>query len=434
MVAQRAIIGMYNFNENIMKKVYIISITVLAIIAIGFLGWYLLKQNPEAPIIETVGNILPFGSGSNSDIPVSPTDNRYNAPEGDAFGNNTDDVFNDFRAPSANLFRISNTPVAGMTVLKKDGATVVRHVDRATGHIYDTNLTTLARTKISNQTLPKIYEAYFKSDGNAVLLRSLKDNSDTVENLLLALTPPSSSTTSSNSLYTTTSVALRGDIGDIAVGAGNILVYSLKDAASVISSTFSGTNTKTLFTSPFTDWRLTTTENNAIAYTKASASAPGIAYTLNLSNGALTKILGPLDGLVVTPDASGKRLLYSYVENDKTRLFAQNLTSGAQTEILPASLAEKCIWSVKQTGTIFCGSPIHEIGPGEPDDWYMGLTHFSDRIFLFDVDNYTAQSLVEPRIALGISLDLIEPKLSPDEDYLVFINKTDLSLWALKLD
>ena len=126
--------------------------------------------------------------------------------------------------------------------------------------------------------------------------------------------------------------------------------------------------------------------------------------------------------------------MYSYVENNETRLFAKNLTNNALSEILPTTIAEKCIWSIKQIDTVFCGAPIDGLGPNEPDDWYRGATHFSDSIWLFNTGAEFAQVLSEPKTEFGVDLDLAEPKLSPDEDYLIFTNNTDLSLWALKLD
>ena len=83
---------------------------------------------------------------------------------------------------------------------------------------------------------------------------------------------------------------------------------------------------------------------------------------------------------------------------------------------------------------IFCGSPSDEIGQNEPDSWYRGATIFSDRIWSFNTDTEITQVLIEPAIVLDIDIDMIGPTLSPKEDYLVFINKTDLSLWALKLE
>jgi len=411
-----------------MKKIYIVLGIVLLIIIIIFLGWYLLARNPETPLGETVGNILPFGSGDNTNIPISLTDDKF----GNDTLNNSDQTFDEFGSPAANLFRISDTPIAGAVIFKRNGATIVRYVDRATGHIYDADLATLAKTKIANQTLPKIYEAHFRPDGNAVLVRSLKDDSDVVENLVLTLTPPKS--TSTDTLYSVSSAPVRGNINTIAVGSGNTLFYSLRDTSSIVSATFSGAGDKTLLTSPFTDWRLAAAGESLIVHTKASANASGFAYKLGTSNGVLTKILGPLNGLAVIPNVSGNRVLYSYVENNKTRLFAKNLTNNTLSEILPTTIAEKCIWSVKQIDTVFCGAPIDGLGPNEPDDWYRGATHFSDSIWLFNTGAEFAQVLSEPKTKFGVDLDLAEPKLSPDEDYLVFINRTDLSLWALKLE
>ncbi|MDP3874994.1 MAG: hypothetical protein Q8Q22_00525 [bacterium] len=406
-----------------MKKILIILIAVVSIALVLLFGWYLFLRNPDIPAGEIVRNILPFGSGDNAQITTDPSTSFDNAQDKslgiDEFGN-----------PTANLFRLSDTPVAGAVVFNRGDQTIVRYVDRATGHIYDVDLATLEKVKVTNDTLPKIYEAYFRPDGNAVLLRSLKDNSDVVENLSLALTPPKAS----GALYTVSSTAMRGNISAVAVGPGNTLIYALRDTSTIVSSTFDGMGARTLLTSPFTNWRLVAAGNSLIVYTKAGADVSGFAYTLNTSNGTFAKILGPLNGLVVIPDAFGNRVLYSYVENNKTRLFAKNLTNNALTEILPITLAEKCIWSIKKAGILFCGTPADSLGSGEPDGWYRGTTHFSDRIWLFDTNTDIVQVLVEPKTVLGVDIDLVEPRLSPDEDYLIFTNKTDLSLWALRLE
>ena len=407
------------------KKIFIISIVVIVVMLVILVGGYFLLRDSDVPIGKTISDILPFGSGD--DIQPTIDDEQ---PTTETGGQLTTD---EFGSPTASLFRISDTPVAGVVVLNKGtSTTVVRYVDRATGHIYDANLATLEKTRITNQTLPKIYEAYFRTDGNAVLLRSLRDDSDVVENLSLALTPPRS--TSTDDLYAVSSTALRGEVGAVTAGSGNTLIYTLRDTSSIVSSAFNGTGAKTLLTSPFTDWRLAATGNSLIAYTKAGATVSGYAYTLNPSSGALTKILGPLNGLVATPNAPGNRVLYSYVENNETRLFVKKLANNVLSEVPIATLAEKCVWSKIKTAMIFCGSPSDEIGQNEPDSWYRGATIFSDRIWSFNTDTEITQVLIEPAIVLDIDIDMIGPTLSPKEDYLVFINKTDLSLWALKLE
>ncbi|MEX2014266.1 MAG: hypothetical protein WD896_02840 [Parcubacteria group bacterium] len=417
-----------------MKKISIIIIVSISLIVLVFLGFYLISRESGTPVRETVRDILPFGSGGNGRIPGGLRD-------GDGMFLDSEGLPQDeFANPAASLFRISDTPVAGATVFSRGSQTIVRYADRATGHIYDRNLGTFEETKVTNNTLPKIYEAYFRPDGNAVLFRSLRNNSDVVENLALSLTPPQATSVSTSSLeasgalYSVSATPLRGDITAVTVGPGNVLVYALGDASTIVSSAFNGSGTRTLLTSPFTDWRLAGTGSVLVLHTKPSSVASGFAYTLGLSSGTLTKILGPLNGLVAIPNTLGTRVLYSYVENNQTKLFAKNLSNNALAEILPTTLADKCVWETGNTGILFCGAPIESPGAGEPDHWYRGETHFSDRLWLFDTNLNTAEVLSEPRQSLRIDIDVFEPKLSPNGDYLVFMNKTDLSLWALRLE
>lgn len=404
-----------------MKKFIIILIAIITIVALTFLGWYLFVRDPSVPVGEAVSGVLPFGSGDN--IPSQTLPDSAVLP-------NTDEslIIDEFASPQVNLFRISSTPVAGEVILLNGTSTTVRYVDRATGHIYDVNLSTGEKVKISNQTMPKIYEAYFRQDGGAVLIRSLKDDSDIVENISLTLTQPKET----GEPYGISSTLFRGDISSVAVGSGDNLFFALRDSQSIISSTFSSTKTKTLLTSPFTSWNLKSNGDNLIVNTKASAGISGYSYSIN--NGGLTKILGPLNGLITTPNDSNKSVLFSYADGGKIKLFVKNLTSNSFYEISPTSLAEKCVWGKKNINLVFCGAPTEEIGPNEPDSWYLGITSFSDRIWRFDTKTETAQVLVEPKSLLEVDIDVYEPQISPNDAYLVFINRKDLSLWALRLE
>ena len=397
-----------------MKKILIILIIlVLAILT----GWFLLRGG-EAPLVGTIMDGLPFGSGENTQLTTNDQQPTTDGTETNELGTS-----------SGNLFRISDVPVAGAVAINRQGLTFIRYVDRATGHIYEVDAATRNKRKITNQTLPKIYEAYFRPDGNAILLRYLKNNSDVVENVSLNLTL----STSSSTLYTIASTLLRGDISAVSVSSAGALFYALSDTSSIVTSAFNGSGLRTLLNSPFTDWKLTSSGNGVVLSTKTSSGTPGYAYTLTASNGALNKILGPLNGLIVTPNNAGNRVLYSYVENG-AKFFAKNLTSGSISEILPATLAEKCVWSTKYIDEVYCGAPVGVVGNNEPDNWYKGVTHFSDRLWRFDTATQIAELLAEPKVDINIDLDIYQPKLSPNEDYLIFINKTDLSLWVLKLD
>lgn len=410
------------------KKFLIIIITSVLLIAV-LVGGYLFLKNSDTPLRETVSGLLPFGSGD--DLPPS-TNETENLPE-----TTEEPVSGEEGSSEKTFFKLSDTPVAGAVVLNKNSSTTVaRFVDRATGHIYEVDLLTLKKTKITNQTLPKIYEAYFRADGNAVLVRFLKDDTDLVENLSLALSPPKPTATSSpetDMLYTVVSTPIRGEIGSVTVASGDNLVYSLEDSLSIVSSAFNGSGFKTLFNSAFTDWRIVASGNSLVVHTKASFGVPGYAYSLNTSSGAFTKILGPFNALTALSNAQGSRVLYSYTVNNETLSFVKNISADDINELSATTFADKCVWSTKNTALVFCGVPSNKIGTNEPDNWYKGVSTFYDRVWSFDTDTDVARVLLEPPTELG-NIDLIEPKLSPNEDYLIFINKIDLSLWALKLE
>src|SRR3989344_3973366 len=101
-----------------MKKILVI---LIILVLAGGAVWYWAREK-DIPVVETITDILPFGSGeSSTQSPASNTQSPNN------------NQVNSYGPESADgkLFRISDTPVAGFVVLKDK----VRYVDRATGHI-----------------------------------------------------------------------------------------------------------------------------------------------------------------------------------------------------------------------------------------------------------------------------------------------------------
>jgi len=403
------------------KKILLIIVSALIVAGLGLSIWYIFFRdsttNNQQP---TTQGGLPFGEGGGNIVPVINDPATGEAP-GATNGS------------SNKLFQISDTPVAGFIAYspRKDAPTIIRYVDRATGHIYDVNPLTLEKNKITNNTLPKIVEAYFKNDGSGVLLRSITDN-DTVRNISLALVAPK--TPSLDPLYTIVITELRGNLGSVWVSPTNLLVYSLIDDGSVSTSNFDGTKVTKLFSSAFTDWTVRSDNPaNVVLVTKASFGVSGFAYSLDTRTGSLSKIIGPLSALTLLSSPDNKRFVYSYNSSGRTVFTVQTVATRETTNILPTTLAEKCVWSKKDFNLLYCGTPSGTIDAFEPDNWYKGITHFSDQIWSFDVDTKTAEILADPRNNSEFSIDTINPSLSPAEDYLVFMNKNDLSLWALKL-
>lgn len=328
--------------------------------------------------------------------------------------------------------KLVETPVAGAVAFIKNGSTFVRYVDRATGHIYDINPATLEKVTILNTTLPKVYQAIWKQDASGFIMRSVADQSDVMTNVAIVLTPPNASST--DGLYKAQTTLLRGEIGDIVVIPDDRLLYNLNSSGSVSMASFTGEKPQTLYTSTFTEWRLHPINTSvALLVTKASVSALGYAYTLNLKSGGLTKVLGPLQALTILPNQDGKRLAYAWLENGDLRFSTLNLSTKSVLPVTPVTLPEKCVWSKKISSIIICGAPSSGLGVNVPDLWYRGEMAYTDNVWRFNTDTDTAEILVEPKEDFKVELDVTSPILSPDEDYLFFINKSDLSLWALRL-
>ncbi len=408
------------------KKNLLIVIGIMLVLIVGALLVWSGGDTTDTPT-DTPVTGSPFGLGSDDTVSV-PAASRNFQGEVEPLPEASFETGEDYK-----LFKLSGVPVAGFVSLARGSSTVVRYTDRATGHIFDMKLPvgeaggeSVEKVRITNNTLPQIYEAYFRADGNAVLFRSL--DGETVKNMSLSLT--ASKATSSNGLYSVSLTLLRGSLDGISVGAGDTLVYEVRDSRAVVMSKFSGDGSKSLLSHPFTAWRTARLGTNTLLVTKPSFLLPGYAYSLT-GQGALTKLVGPLSGLTAVANPAGTTLLYSY--SGAPSLFAKNLSNGTVTSLTPSTLADKCVGSVKEKNIFYCGAPSLGLSGNEPDQWYQGITHFSDNIWSIDTNSESSSVLVEPSSAFGLELDIMNPSLSPDEKYFVFINKRDLSLWALRL-
>jgi hypothetical protein len=104
--------------------------------------------------------------------------------------------------------------------------TILRFIDRGMGHVYQTNDVNLAIDKISNTTLPKIYEAYWNKNLTAVILRYLRDNSDDVSSFYAELRPVATSTASSTTPFEIKGRYLSSTINQIAVSPSGDRIFT----------------------------------------------------------------------------------------------------------------------------------------------------------------------------------------------------------------
>lgn len=377
----------------------------------------------------------PFGSGGGTNVVAPftlPADFEGEIEQGDAEGVTTTETS---EGEVFSLFRITSTPVSGYTFVNSaTGTDSLRYVDRATGHIFDTKISdnnSLEKIRLSNATLPKIYEAHFRNDGMAVILRTLENGSDLVRNLSLSLKPNTG--TSTQELLSVDIKPLDNNIDSVSPSTNSVFYYFKKNRKEISASDFFGLNQKSIYYTPFTNWSIEDMGTSLLIYTKPTFLGDGLALSLSTTTRATKKLVGPLRGLMVKPNKDGSKLLYSYNNSGYINLFYRNTKSNENVEISTDALAQKCIWSSINADVFYCATPVGGLFGQSPDDWFMGRTNYSDYIWTYNVSLEQSDLVINPKDKHNLDLDIYDLKLDSDERFIAFINKKDLTLWALRL-
>ena len=181
------------------------------------------------------------------------------------------------------------------------------------------------------------------------------------------------------------------------------------------------------------DWR---GGDKVLIYPKPISNQQGVSYLVDTRKGTYKKEHKALYGLqgLISPDE--KFVLYFGRKKPKGKqiMFIKNLQTNVEREIPISTFADKCVWSKNNT-KIYCAFPkiIGAVGKDEPDLWYKGITKFEDKVISIDIMNGIVEPLFDPE-DYGVSLDIIKPKLSINDDYLYFIDKNTLYAWAYRIN
>jgi len=181
-----------------LKKILIISIIM---VLFAFIFWFFYSDEAGGNREEvTIRDWFPFGRTSE----ITPPPGSNNPPSGnpDLPGTETPKIL-------PRLRRISESPIAGASVFNRGEDLVIRFVDRATGHIFETTTESGTLQRISNTTLPKIREAVWTGQ-NSVVLRFLREDGEVIESVNLRLVVPGES---ENNFFEFTKDLKEGDRG-----------------------------------------------------------------------------------------------------------------------------------------------------------------------------------------------------------------------------
>jgi hypothetical protein len=364
----------------------------------------------------------------------TPVDSIEYFPFGRASGNgqSTTSPLLEGQLPTISLAKVtelSAEPISGAATLGRGSTTLVRMSERATGHITEVNLTTGTTSIISNTTIPKIYETLWLEGASSVIYRYLTDTQSIRTYLAMFQKPTATST-----VRGIKGIFLPANISSIAASPSLKRIFYIEPMSEGIRGVTinaDGGKRTEIFNSPMTEWIAEWPTESMITLTsKASSQAPGYVYSLNPTNGALRRILGNVTGLTTLTDSTGTYIAYS---DNANAVRIQNIQTG---DIITTGLRtpiEKCIWSKKQKGTLFCSVPNASTGLNYPEAWYQGQIQFTDSVYSYSVKTNNPVLVVDLQKDFNADIDGVNPVLSPNEDFLILGNKKDFSLWGVKL-
>lgn len=305
----------------------------------------------------------------------------------------------------------------------------VRYQDKTTGHIYHTYLDKINPEKISNTTIPKVHHSYFVNKGEGLIDQYLTVTRS-IETYYGGLTKD----TEGNYISLVGSF-LPKDILDMSVSLDASKIFYLSTIEGGVVGTVAspkGDSKVQVFTSKFSEWISQFPNNKLVTLTtKASARSLGYMYTVDTTTKSFDKVLGGITGLTTLTSPDGKNIIYS---STHTGGFSSNIYNKETKKALTlglTTLPEKCVWS-GDSKNAYCAVPQTIQNAEYPDAWYQGIVSFNDSFWKLDTETNIFE-LVYDSATEGRSFDGINLQLSPDEKYLLFMNKGDNQLWGITL-
>jgi len=152
---------------------------------------------------------------------------------------------------------------------------------------------------------------------------------------------------------------------------------------------------------------------------------------VNPQNGFLEDVLSEIVGLYSIVSQDGKGVLYSSSGSQGMSLWFLDRNSGDIQSIQKSTLADKCAWANSGKVIIYCAVPKNISFRNLPDEWYQGNISFNDEIWKINLETGETELVVDLEKTSGEIIDVL--RLSVKEDYIVLINKLDMTLWGINL-
>lgn len=408
------------------KFIFILISAVLGLLLLSLIGYYFIIQNGNVNNADgtTSGfrSFFPFGGDS---VPTNTSTSTESTASETPNTNQT--------SFTLKLRKISSEPVSGAGVLDIKAGTVVRYIEKATGHIFETEMFSPKSERISNTTIPLVYDAVWGGGAGSLVARYLSDDGFTVDTYSLVL---KNATTSTASGATSTLSGIAFPKGILDVSSFGTSVFYLQQGETLtqgLVSSFDGSKKKLIWNSEIKEINSQFVNEKTVALnTKPYQGVNGYLYFVDTGNGQIKSVLPATPGLssIVSTDTN---LIFYLRQDSRLESYAFDRRNNSRTKVTPATFPEKCVWSKKEKNIMYCAVPQETLDSASLTSWYQGLVSYRDDIWKYDVENGISVLLANISYEGGEPIDVIKPTLSDNEQYIVFINKIDNSLWSLDL-
>jgi hypothetical protein len=427
------------------RRTLIIFIASFLGVGILIYGGYFVYQklNPSTTTTnQTGGNtgygeFNPFGTGGTNTNNQNTGDNT-DTTDGEVTATGGETI--DGTLINSKFTKLTDFPVAGATFFydtralpqiegekvdpkapKTELVPSLRYVERITGHIYERFLDTGIVGKISNSTIPNIYESFFDGKAQTIIYRYLSSDKS-IASFVATLGGAQGS-------------FLPSDAIDVSLSPDKTKYFYLVKTPSGVTGTiasFIDGKKNQFFSSSFSEWLSQWVVNGSIFLTtKASGQENGYIYTVNTTNGSMRKVFGGVLGLTTLVNPSGTHILYSTSVGGRPALGIFDIVKNKAIDLGLAGLPEKCTWF--DIVTVYCAIPDEIQTAQYPDSWYQGLVSFSDHFVKITLDTTGVANTQKIDGSSGTRVDGTHLFLDDKATTLFFTNKKDSTLWSLNL-
>lgn len=354
--------------------------------------------------------------------------------------------------PKPRLRLLYREPQAGAVIGKRNGKLVARFVDVATGNVFENGLAEGEPERLTNTTIPKVYEAVWRPSGAGVALRYLKEDEETIETFSGTLrgesgAPGAAQTPSGRTLSGGRALPGGGErelaggffphgITSFAVSPDGSRAFYIREEdgqAVGVTAGLDASGKREVWRSPLREWTALWIKSDTLALlSKPSATAPGMLLYLNPTSGGVERVLSGAAGFTALPSPTGALIASGEATETGISFSLFEKTSRAKRALFVTTFPEKCAWNKRGT-TLYCAAPKSLPEGSYPDSWYQGLAMFNDEFWSIDAIMGTTRRLADPRLEAGVELDAVNIAVSEDESYLVFADKATQTLWSLRL-